>query len=104
MKVRDSHAYRKMDVTREHIGRILELTEIFLSFHTGFNLVNDAVVCVILESISGLELSLVVTEPRYLKIVTVSSFDLKIRLFKLSIHHSAPVSYTHLTLPTNAEV
>ena len=38
--------YRKMDVTRERI----------------------------LESISGLELSSVVTEPRYLKLVTVSSF------------------------------
>ena len=63
-----------MDVTRERISRILELREILLSFQTGFNLVNAAVVCAILESISGLEPSSVITEPRYLKLVTVSSF------------------------------
>ena len=45
-----------------------------MSFETGFNLVNAAVVCAILESISGLDPSLVITEPRYLKLVTVSSF------------------------------
>ena len=43
-------------------------------FQTGFSLVNAAVVCAILESISGLEPSTVITEPRYLKLVTVSSF------------------------------
>ena len=53
----DSQACRKMDVTREHISRILELKEIPLSFQTGFNLVNVAVVSAILESISGLESS-----------------------------------------------
>ena len=40
---------------------------------TGFNLVSTAVVCAILESISGLDSS-VITEPRYLKLVTVSRF------------------------------
>ena len=59
-----------MDVTRERIRRILELREILLSFQTGFNLVNAAVVCAILESISGLEPSSVITEPRYLTLVT----------------------------------
>ena len=63
MRVHDSQAYRKMDVTRERISLILELREILLSFQTGFNLVNVAVVCAILESISGLEPSSVVTEP-----------------------------------------
>ena len=72
MRVRDSQAYRKMDVTRERISRISELREIFLSFQTGFSLVNAAVVCAILESISGLELSSVITEPRHFKLVTVS--------------------------------
>ena len=72
MKIHDSQACRKMDVTREHISRILELR--VLSFQTGFNLVNAAVVCAILTTISGLEPSLVITEPRYLKLVTVSSF------------------------------
>ena len=63
-------------MTRERISCILELTEILLSFQIGFNLVNAAVVCAIVESISGLEPSSVITEPRYLKLVTVSSFCL----------------------------
>ena len=74
MRVHDSQAYRKMDVTRERISHILELREILLSIQTGFSLVNAAVVCAIKESISGLEPSSVITEPRYLKLVTVSSF------------------------------
>ena len=52
---------------RERISHILELREMLLSFQTGFNLVNVAVVCAILESISGLGPSSVITEPRYLK-------------------------------------
>ena len=36
-----------------------------------FNLVNVAVVCAILESISGFEPSSLITEPRYLKFVTL---------------------------------
>ena len=55
-----------MDVTRERISRILELREIHLSIQTGFSLVNTVVVCAILESISGLEPSSIITEPRYL--------------------------------------
>ena len=70
----DSQAYRKMDVTRERISRILELRKVLLSFQTGFNLVNAAVVCAILESISGLEPLSIITQSRYLKLVTVSSF------------------------------
>ena len=60
VRVHDLQAYRKMDMTRERISRILELRELFLSFLTGFNLVNAAVVCSILESISGLEPSSVI--------------------------------------------
>ena len=45
-----------------------------LSFQTGSSLVNAAVVCAVLKSISGLEPSSVITEPRYLKLLTVSSF------------------------------
>ena len=51
VRLHDSLAYRKMDVTRERISRILELREILLSFQSGFNLVNAAVVCAVLESI-----------------------------------------------------
>ena len=63
-----------MDVTREWISRVLEMREMLLSFQTGFNLVNAAVVCAILESSSGLEPSSDTTEPRYLKLLSVSSF------------------------------
>ena len=66
MRVHGSQAYRKMDVTRERISRILELREILVSIQTGFSLVSAAVVCAVLGSISGLELSSVITEPRYL--------------------------------------
>ena len=64
----------KMNVTRERISRNIELREILLSFQTGFNLVNVAVLSAIVESISGLEPSSVITEPRYLQLVTVSGF------------------------------
>ena len=71
VRVHDSQTYRKMNVTSERFSCILELREKLLSFQTGFNLVNVAVVCAIMESISGLEPSSVITEPRYLKLVTV---------------------------------
>ena len=80
VRVHNSQTYRKIDVTRESIRRISKLREILLSFQTGFNLteerqiLSDAVVCAILESISGLEPSLVIIESWYLKLVTVSSF------------------------------
>ena len=74
MRVHDSEAYRKMDVTRERISRILELKEILSSIQTGFSPVNAAVVYAILESISGLEPSSDTTEPRYLSFMTVSSY------------------------------
>ena len=100
MRVHDSQAYRKMDVTREHISRILELREILLSIQTGFSLVNAAVACAILESISGLEPSSVTTEPRYLKLVTVSTFCqftlisvlMPLVLFVISLVFSALIS------------
>ena len=63
-----------MDVTRERISCILELREILLPIQTGFSLVNAAVVCAILESISGLKPSSVIAELKYLKHVSVSSF------------------------------
>ena len=51
MRVHDSQAHRKMNVTRECISHILEPREAHLSFQTGFNLVNAAVVYyTILES------------------------------------------------------
>ena len=100
--VHGSQAYRTMDVTRERISRILELREILLSFQTGFYLVNAAVVCAILVGILGLESLSVITEPRYLKLVTVSSFcpftlisvlmPLVLVLFVISLVFSALIS------------
>ena len=44
VRVHNSQAYRKMDVTRERISRILELREILQSFQTSISLVNAALV------------------------------------------------------------
>ena len=103
VRVHDSQVYRKMDVTRERIGCILELREILLSIQTGFSFVSAAVVCAILESISGLEPSSVITEPRYLKLVTVSSFCpftlisvlMPLVLFVISLVFSALILFNH---------
>ena len=100
VRVHDSQAYRKMDVIRERISRILELREILLSIQTGFSLVNAAVACAILESISGLEPLSIITEPKYLKLVTVSSFYpftmismlMPLVLFVISLVFSALIS------------
>ena len=78
----------------------MEVREILLSFQTGFSLVSAAVVCAILESISGLQPLLVITEPRYLKLVTVSSFCpftlisvlMPLVLFVISLVFSALIS------------
>ena len=86
MRVHNSQAYRKMDVTRERISRILELRDILLSIQIGSSLVNAAVACAILQSNSGLEPSSVMTESRYLKLVT----SLKL----LSIHFDLCVDAT----------
>ena len=71
MRVHDSQAYKEMDVTRERISSILELREMLLSFQIGLKLVNAGVFCVILEKLSGLKPSKGITEPRFLKLVTV---------------------------------
>ena len=47
----------------------------FLSFQTGLSFVIAGVVCAILESISRLDPSPETTDPRYLKLLTVSSFS-----------------------------
>ena len=72
-RVHVSEAYRKMDMTRERISLIFELTVMFLSFHKGFDLVSAAVVCAILACISGWVPSSVIIDPKYLKLFTVSS-------------------------------
>ena len=89
-----------MDVTEERISRVLEMREILLSFQTGFKLLNADVVCAILEIISSLKPSTLITEPRYLKLVTVSSFCpftlipvlMPLVLFVISLVFSALIS------------
>ena len=78
----------------------MELREILLSFQAGFNLVIAAGVSAILESISGLKHLSVITEPRYLKLVIVSSFCpftlilvlVPLGLFVISLVFSALIS------------
>ena len=84
----DSQAYRKTDVTRERISRILKLREIPLSFQTGFNLVNAAVVFAILDGISGLEPSSVITELKVLE--AGDSLKLLYIDFDLCVHQVWP--------------
>ena len=79
-RVHVSQAYRNMNITRERISLIFELTVMFLSFHKGFNLVSTAAVYAILASISGLEPSSVIIDPKYLKLVTVSSLSINFDL------------------------
>ena len=102
VRVHDSQAYRKMDVTRDGISRILELREILLSFQTVFNLVSAAVDCAILQSISGLESSSVVNEHRYSNLVTVLSFCLF--YFNLCVDDTGVVCHQLGLLDTNLHV
>ena len=53
VRVHDSQAYRKMDVTRERVRHMMELRKILLSFQTVSDLVNAAAVYAVLENISG---------------------------------------------------
>ena len=73
VRVHVLHAYRNIDTTSDRISLILDRRVMFLSFHIGFSLVIDAVVWAILEMISGLDPSSVITEPRYLNLDTVSN-------------------------------
>ena len=65
--VHGSQAYSKMDMTKGAHQSYLETERNILSFQTSLNLANAAVFFPILESISGLEPSSVITEPRYLR-------------------------------------
>ena len=91
-------------LTRERNSRILELRETLLSFQTGLSLVNAAVVCAILASISDFKPSSDATESRHLKLVTVSSFCqfslisllMPLVLFVISLVFSALISISVL--------
>ena len=75
VNVQDSHAYRNMDMTRERISLIFELSAIFLSFQMVLSLASAAVAWAILARILGLDPSSVMIAPRYLNRLTQSSFS-----------------------------
>ena len=63
-------------MTRERISLIFELSIILLSFQMVLSFASAAVVWTILTRISGLDPSSVMIAPRYLKLLTQSSFSL----------------------------
>ena len=70
VNVQDSQAYRNMDMTRERISLIFELSAIFLSFQMVLSLASAAVAWAILARILGLDPSSVMIAPRYYDHVT----------------------------------
>ena len=66
VSVQDSVAYMNMDLTRERISLIFELSVIFLSFYMVLRFVSAAVVWAILAITSGLDLSSAMVASRYL--------------------------------------
>ena len=93
MRVHVSQAYRKIEMTKDHISLILELSAMFLSFHMALSFVNAPIVWAILDIISCFDPSSVTTEPKYLKLWTVSSFWLiPLVLLVISLVFSALIS------------
>ena len=74
VRVHVSQAYRKIEMTKDRISLILELSAMFLSFHMALSFVNAPIVWAILDIISCFDPSSDTTEPKYLKLWTVSSF------------------------------
>ena len=75
VSVQDSQAYRNMDMTRERISLIFELSAMFLSFQMVLSLASAAVAWAILERISCLDPSSAMIAPRYLNLLMQSSFS-----------------------------
>ena len=73
VRVQLSHSYRKVDKMSVRISLALGAREMFLSLHICFSLERAAVVWAILESVSGLDPSLEMIDPRYLKLFFTSS-------------------------------
>ncbi len=75
VSVQDSQAYTNMDMSRERISLIFELIAIFMSFQMVLSLASVAVAWAILARISGLDPSSAMIAPRYLNLLTQSSFS-----------------------------
>ena len=74
VEVRDPQAYRNMEMTRERISFTFDPRDTLLSLQRGFSFVRAAVVCAIIERISGLEPSSETIAPRCFKHATVPYF------------------------------
>ena len=72
MSVHVSHAYMKIDITREHIRRIFNLGVMVRYLQTIFRLNNATVASAIMESTSGLGPSSLMIAHKYLKLCTSS--------------------------------
>ena len=66
VSVQDSQTYRNMDMTRERISLIFELSAIFLSFQMVLSWASAAVAWAILARISGLDPSSAMIAPIYI--------------------------------------
>ena len=75
VSVQDSQAYRNMDMTRERISLIFELSAIFLSFQMVLSLASAVVAWAILARISALDPSSAMIAPIYLNLLTQSSLS-----------------------------
>ena len=74
VKAHDSQEYRNMEMNR--ISFTFDPRDMLLPLQIGFSFVRAAVAGTNLERISGFEPSSETAAPRYLKLVTVPSFDL----------------------------
>ena len=75
VSVQDSQAYRNVDMTRERISLIFELSAIFLSFQMFLSFASAAAVWAILARISGSDPSSAMISRRYLNLLIKSNFS-----------------------------
>ena len=68
VRVHVSHAYRKIEMTKEHILLIWELRAMFLSLHMVLSFDNAPTVWTILDSISCFDPSSVINVPKYMQL------------------------------------
>ncbi|GFO43184.1 hypothetical protein PoB_006968900 [Plakobranchus ocellatus] len=74
VRVHVSQAYRNIEITNVRTSLIFEPSAMLLSFQIVFNFVSAAVVCAILDNVSGFDPSPATIAPRYLNLLTVSRF------------------------------
>ena len=109
VSVHDSQANRNMDMARDRISLIFELSAIILSFQMVLSFVSAAVVWAILAGISGLDPSSAMIALMYLKMSTQSSLSLLtlmsvlmlLVLLVISLVFSALIGYRSIVKAVN---